>query len=147
MNKVKTIEGIKRARQVHEIQMKKIKTLVSGVWINNPTPEKQTECGFGKWLYDENNHIRDLLGELFYNNIETLHGRWHTEYARMYDMFYKKKKSGFFTNLFSTTQATDMELDKAKLYCSELETTTNELLKAIDISQKRLNALPESKFY
>lgn len=147
MNKEKTIEGIVKAKRVHEIQMKKIKTLVSGVWINNPTAAAKTECDFGKWLYDENNHIRELLGDLFYTNIETLHSRWHMEYARIYDMFYKKKRSGFLGNIFGSNKATEMELDKAKLYCSELEITTSELLKAIDVSQRRLKALPESKFY
>jgi len=146
MNKVETIEGIVRARQFHEIQMKKIKTIGSGVLTNNPTPMAKTECDFGKWLYDENNRIKDLLGDLFYSNIETLHSRWHDEYARIYNMLYKKKKGGLFTNMFGGNKVTDMEIDKAKLYYSELETTTNELLKAIDLSQKRLHALPESKF-
>lgn len=147
MTKVKAIEGIAQAKKIHEIQMKKIKTLVSGTWINNPTPSGKTECDFGKWFYDEDNHLTELLGDLFYSKIEILHDRWHIEYARIYDMFYVKKKVGFFTNMFSTAQATDMELDKAKLYCSELEMTTKELLKVLDVSEKRFNALPESKFH
>ena len=147
MNKEKTIEGLVRAKQVHKMQIKKIKTLVNGVWINNPTSVEKTECDFGKWLYDENNHIKELLGVLFYTNIETLHSRWHMEYTNIYDMLYRKKKSGFFTSMFSSAKATDMELDKAKLYYSELEITTSELLKIIELSEVRLNALPKSKFH
>lgn len=147
MNKEETIEGIARARQFHMIQMKKVKTLISGVEINNPTAAKKTDCDFGKWLYDENNHIKDLLGELFYTNIESLHSRWHTEYTRIYDIFYNKKKSGFFSSMFSAPEVTNIEIDKAKIYCSELEITTSELLKVIDLSQVRLHALPESKFH
>ncbi len=40
-----------------------------------------------------------------------------------------------------------MELDKAKLYYSELEVTTQELLKVLGSSERRISALPESKFY
>lgn len=147
MTKEKTIEGIARAKQVHLMQMKKVKTLISGAEINNPTPVEKTECDFGKWLYDENNHIKELLGDLFYTNMEILHTRWHTEYKRVYEIFCNQKKSGFFSNMFGSTKVTDMEIDKGKLYCSELEITTNELLKIMDVSQVRLHALPENKFH
>jgi hypothetical protein len=40
-----------------------------------------------------------------------------------------------------------LELDRAKLYYSELEETTEELLKALGSSERRIGALKESKFY
>ena len=146
MDKEKTIEAIVKARKSHETQMKKIKTLISGREVDNPTSVAKTECDFGKWLYDENNYIKEVLGSIFYRNLETLHARWHTEYSRVFDIFFKEKKSGFFTKMFNSGKVTDMELDKAKLYYSELEATTNELLNAIASSQRRIEALPESKF-
>ena len=147
MDKEKTIEAIVKARKSHEIQMKKIKTLVRGREIDNPTPVAKTECDFGKWLYDDNNRIKEILGSIFYTNLETLHSRWHTEYSKVFNIFFKEKKSGFLAKMFNSDKVTDMELDKAKLYYSELEATTNELLKVIASSQRRLEALNETKFH
>ena len=147
MDKEKTIEAICNARKAHEIQMKKIQALLSGKEVENPTSVVKTECDFGKWLYDENNHLKELLGSLFYSNLETIHARWHIEYARVFDLYFKGKKGGLLSKMFKSGKVTDMELDKAKLYYSELEATTNELLKVIGSSQRRIEALNERKFH
>ena len=147
MDKEKTIEAICNARKAHENQMKKIQALLNGKEVENPTSVVKTECDFGKWLYDENNHLKEVLGELFYTNLETLHARWHLEYARVFEIFFKRKKKGFFSKAFGSDKVDGMELDKAKLYYSELEATTNELLKAIASSQRRIEALKEGKFH
>ena len=147
MDKEKTIEAICNARKAHETQMKKIQTLLSGKEVENPTSVAKTECDFGKWLYDENNHLKEILGSLFYSNLETIHARWHIEYARVFDLYFKGKKGGLLSKMFKSDKVTDMELDKAKLYYSELEATTTELLKAIASSLRRVEALNERKFY
>ena len=147
MDKEKTIEAIANAKKAHENQMKKIEALLKGKEVENPTAVLKTECEFGKWLYDENNHLKELLGGLFYSNLETLHGRWHIEYSRVFEIFFKPKKKGFFSKAFSSGKVDGMELDKAKLYYLELEATTKELLKAISSSQRRIEALREEKFY
>jgi hypothetical protein len=45
-----------------------------------------------------------------------------------------------------TPKIDEMELDKVKLYFSELKVTTKELLKILGSSERRISALPESKF-
>jgi len=147
MDKLQTVEAIVNARKAHESQMKKIEALLKGKEVENPTAVLKTECEFGQWLYDDNNHLKELLGELFYTNLETLHGRWHIEYSRLFEIFFKPKKKGFFSKAFGGDKVDGMELDKAKLYYSELEATTNELLKAISSSQRRIEALKEEKFH
>ena len=147
MDKERTIEAICSARKAHENQMKKIQTLLNGKKVENPTSVLKTECDFGKWLYDENNQLKKLLGSLFYSNLESLHARWHLEYTRVFDIFFKGKKGGLLSKMFKSAKVTDMELDKAKLYYSELEATTAELLKAIGSSQRRIEALNETKFH
>jgi len=147
MNKEKTIEAIVNARKAHENQMKKIESLLKGKEVDNPTAVLKTECAFGKWLYDENSHLKEILGSIFYNNLESLHARWHIEYLRVFEIFFKPKKKGFFSKAFGSNKIDEMEFDKAKLYYSELETTTSELLKVITSSQRRLEALREEKFY
>jgi len=146
MDKEKTIEAIINARKAHENQMKKIVALLNGKEVENPTAVSQRECDFGKWLYADNNRLKNILGTLFYTNLETLHTKWHVEYSTLFKIFFKPKKKGFFSKAFGSQKVGGMELDKAKLYYSELEITTGELLKAIASSQRRLEALNEKKF-
>jgi len=147
MNKEKTVEAIINARKAHESQMKKIVSLLNGKKVENPTAVSKTECDFGKWLYEDNNRLKEILGTLFYTNLETLHAKWHIEYTRLFEIFFKSQKKGFFSKAFGSKKVDDMELDKAKLYYSELEETTTQLLNAINSSQRRIEALNESKFY
>ena len=147
MDKEKTIEAVVNARKAHESQMKKIVALLKGKEVNNPTAVLKTECDFGKWLYADDSNLKELLGSLFYTNLENLHARWHIEYSRLFEIFFKnKKKTGFFSKMFGSDKVGDMELDRAKVYYSELEATTNELLKVIASSQRRIEALGEDKF-
>jgi hypothetical protein len=146
MNKDETLEAIQKARLSHETQMAKIKSVINGDEVKDPTAVLKTECEFGKWLYDDNNHVQKILGSQFYNNIETLHSRWHTEYTKIFNIFFKNRKKSFFSKIMGTDKVDEMELDKAKLYYSELLETTNDLLKALDTSQRRIQALGDSKF-
>ena len=147
MDKEKTLESIQNARKAHEAQMDKIKAAINGESVKNPTAVAKTKCAFGIWLYDDENHLRDILGSFFYDNMEVLHAKWHSEYFRIYEILFKDKKKGFFSKITGSSKVSDMDLDKAKLYYTELEVTTQELLKALGASERRIGALPESKFY
>lgn len=147
MDKEHTLEAINNARNAHISQMDKIESLIKGEEVQNPTAVAKTECQFGQWLYKNDNHIEDILGSQFYENIEVLHAKWHHEYLRIFKIFFKEKKKSFFSKLFKLNDMDEMELDKAKLYYSELQVTTNELLRALASSERRISALNESKFY
>ena len=147
MNKEKTLESIQKARRAHEAQMVKISILLSGSKPDNPTAVSKTKCEFGMWLYDEENRVREILGAQFYTKLETLHAKWHSEYARIYAMFFKDVKKGFFSKIIGSTQLNQMELDKAKLYYAELKVTTSELLQILGASERRIAALSDSLFY
>ncbi|MEA1892391.1 MAG: CZB domain-containing protein [Campylobacterota bacterium] len=148
MDKEKTLESIQNAVKTHENQMTKIDKALKGDIIKDPTAKSKTECEFGKWLYAEDNHLRDILGSLFYDKVESLHAKWHREYLKVYDLvFLKKEKKGFFSKLTGASTVSDMDVDKARLYYSELQQTTKELLAAMASSERRLSALPETKFY
>ena len=147
MDKLTTIQRIANAKVAHENQMKKIVALLNGKEVENPTPADKKECEFGIWLYSRENRLQEILRVLFYTNLETLHTRWHIEYLRIYDIFFKgKSKKGFLSKMFNANNVEDMLLDKAKLYYSELETTSDELLRALGSSQRRIEALKEEKF-
>lgn len=146
MDKAQSLEAIQNARRAHELQMKKIVAVINGEKVDNPTAVNKTQCDFGKWFYAEDGRLPKLLGALFYNELEVLHAKWHMEYVRLFEIFFQNKKQGFFSKVLGTNKVSDMDLDRAKLYYSELETTTNELLKALGVSERRLGALNESLF-
>ena len=147
MDKNATLESIQKARAAHESQMKKIEALLNGEKVNNPTAVLKTECSFGRWLYDKDSNLERVLGALFYNNIETIHARWHSEYSRLFNVFFiKAEKKSFFSKLMGSSKADGMDIDKGKLYYSELKSTTKELLKVLAVCERRIQALNESKF-
>ncbi len=146
MDKATTLESIQNARKAHLAQMDKIALAIEGQKVEDPTAVTKTECGFGKWLYDDNNRLREILGSFFYDKLELLHDKWHKEYFRIFEIFFKEEKKGFFSKVLGASKISDMDVDKAKLYHSELKTTTEELLKALASSERRISALPESKF-
>lgn len=147
MDKNRTLEAIQNARKAHESQMEKIAAAINGETIDEPTAVAKTKCAFGMWLYDENNHIKEILGSQFYTTMDTYHGKWHNEYLRVFDILFKEKKTGFFSKITGSSKLSPMELDKVKLYYSELQATTNELLKILASSERRLEAMNESKFF
>ncbi|MBA3025637.1 MAG: hypothetical protein FP820_04420 [Sulfurimonas sp.] len=146
MNKSKSLDAIDNARKSHELQMAKIEALVQGREVENPTAVAKTQCEFGKWLYNQDNRVKEILGMQFYTEIETLHGKWHSEYLRVFEIFFKDKKPSFFSMLTGGSKIKVMDLDKAKFYHAELKVTTSELLKVLASSQRRITAMSESKF-
>jgi hypothetical protein len=148
MDKNQTLEAMLKARKSHETQMTKIEAALNGERVENPTSVSKRSCNFGKLLYTEENHMEEILGELFYDRLEKAHAQWHLEYARIYNIFYKEEKKGFFSSLLGSSQKVDgLELDKAKLYYLELEETTKELLNVFGSCERRVSAMSEAKFH
>ena len=146
MDKVQTLKAIEDARNAHIAQMQKIDNWMNSQKVDNPTAVLKTECSFGLWLYKEENRVEDILGNQFYEKIDILHAKWHEEYARVYKIFYKEKKTGFFAKFKKEEEIDSLALDKAKLYYQELQETTEQLLKVIAASHRRIEALSDSKF-
>jgi len=150
MTKSETLEAIEKAKVAHISQMDKMKAAFRGATIENPTSVSKMHCAFGQWLYGENNDfIKTVLGEHFYERLDHEHEAWHAEYSKIYPLLFEKKKEkeGFFAKVFSSTNEPDtLTLDKAKTYYAELETITKQLLNALDKSIRRLGAIDASKF-
>jgi len=147
MNKQETIDAIQRARKAHVDQMNKIKLLVEGKYIDNLTSVLKTQCAFGHWLYGDKESIKNILGVQFYNNLDVAHEEWHMQYSKIYAIFADKKEKRFFSKFFKTEETDNLEIEKTKVYYKELEKITNNLLKFLDASQRRVQALSPSKFY
>lgn len=147
MIKSHALESIEQARLAHINEMHHIELLLKGKKNDKLTSLSKVQCNFGKWLYDDNQHVKKLLGLQFYGELDATHEMWHVEYARIYNIFFnKEKEKGLISKLFSSSKIDSLELDKAKLYYEELNETTQKLLHILDKSKRRLEALNESKF-
>ena len=147
MDKSKTLEAIQNARKSHEAQMIKIEQALNGEYVESPTAVSKIECDFGVWLYGKDNYVKEILGSQFFNKIELNHTKWHGEYLRVYNILFKNRKKSFFSKMVGSSKLDGMELDKVKLYYAELKVTTNDLLKILAVSERRADAMNESKFY
>ncbi len=146
MKKEKALEAIEKAIESHKAQMAKIERLVYAQTVENPTAVSKVQCDFGKWLYNKENHVQEIIGDLFYERLDTLHEKWHKEYFKIFKIFFPDDKKGFFSKLIGSKQVDTLALDKARLYYTEIGETTHDLLVVLSSSQRRMSALSESKF-
>jgi hypothetical protein len=146
MNKEETIEALENAKKLHIQQMDKIKALIQGEEIENPTPVGKMECDFGKIFYGKKDDFFHILGAQFYEKLDLLHEKWHIDYVKINTLFFQEKKGGFFSKLIGSNKINPLDYDKAKLYFVELSSITEELLRLLDASLRRVGALSDSKF-
>jgi len=147
MEKQLILEAIENAKTLHLQQMHKIENLIKGKEVEDPTPIAKTECLFGKFLYDDQNELYQMLGEQFFHKLDILHEQWHKQYFKIYNIYFNKSGGGFISKLFGSKKIDPLDADKAKLYFVELREITDELIHAIDVSKRRLTALSASKFH
>jgi len=147
MDKQATLAAMEKAKTSHEAQMAKIETLLDGVEVSHPTPVVKIECSFGQWLYNDENHLEDILGTQFYKKLDTQHEAWHTQYIKIYNIFFKDKKSGFFAGLLGKNKVDDLLVDKAKMYFTELQPISAELIHTLESSHRRVTAMSDAKFH
>lgn len=127
--------------------MTKIEDLIKGMDVPNPIAAAKEKCEFGKWLYSYDNQMKDILGELFYQRLETLHKKWFADYMKIFEMFIHEDEKNFLSKLLNASNISSLDLNKAKLYFVELTEITKELLIYLKKSERRLNAMNESKFH
>ena len=146
MNKKDMIVGIEHAREAHIEQIEKVASLIEGEYVRNLTPISKKKCEFGHWLYGDEERMKKILGEQFYENLDIIHENWHIIYAKIYVIFIREEEGGFFSKIFKRHKISPLEYEKAKVYYKDLERITDDLLRLLDASQRRVLALNESKF-
>jgi len=147
MTKSQSIEAIDNARLAHIQQMDKIEAILHGQNVDNPTSVSKMKCDFGQWLYGkENESIQSILGAQFYEQLDVMHERWHSEYAKIYDILFKEKKQGLFSKMFNKNKIDSLTVDRVTIYYVELQETTKQLLHILDKSKRRMEAINESKY-
>jgi len=147
MRKEDMIEAIEDAKNLHLEQMQKIKSEMAGKKVENPTALGKMECECGLWFHANEKIMIDILGLQLFERLDKNHEQWHVDYENIYNLFFKEEgKKGFLSKIIAATSSDMMKIDKGKLYFSELQKDTKELLKTSEIALRRVAALSNSKF-
>ena len=144
-NKNRMIEALKNARKSHKLQMGTISSMINGDKVTEKLELDKNKCEFGKWLYNDTNRVKSILGSQFYAILDDEHTRWHSECQKISDILAVEKK-GVISKLLGSEKPDHMRFEKAEIYYAQLELKTEELLKILTSSERRLVALHESKF-
>jgi len=140
------LQAIENAKHIHLEQMNKIKLEIAGKEVQNPTALGKMDCECGIWFYAHEKEMKNVCGLQLFERLDKSHEKWHIDYANIYNLFFKEEKKGFFSKIIGFGKQNEMKLDKAKLYFSELQKDTEELLLVSDSAIRRVSALRESKF-
>jgi len=151
MDKLQTVTLMEDLKLLHQFQMHKIELLIDQKDVDELTTTSKTQCPFGELLYANEIHLTNILGLIFFKKIDTFHDSWHREYIKVYDIFEdystsKNRKKGFFSKFAGVSKVSEMDIDEAKLYYSELISISSELISTLDMCKRRVSALSETKF-
>lgn len=139
--------AIKKAKQSHMVQLDRIDCLIRGIPVStDPTPVSQKECLFGTWLYGNEPQLRELIFNQNFEEIERLHTLWHEEYARIHQVFYPETQGLLSKFMGKKQSASEQARERAKVYFNDLKNVTEQLIRKVESIEKRINALPASKF-
>lgn len=143
MNKQQSIASLEEAKRFLDYQMKNIKCLIDGKPRGTLGSIYKMNCDFGHWLYDEENNFKSLLGFIFYRELDAHHTQWHEVYRKIYLMYFEEPKPG---EPAREKKISDMDVDKCKLYYTDLVKSTEAIEKCLVSCKRRLEALSEEKF-
>jgi len=148
MDKQEILGHLRAARRAHIAWVQRAKALVAGVPLSeDQIPVNATECKFGFWFYEEGIRLKKLPNFQIIDDIERLHIELHDEYLKIFQIFFGGNK-GFFAKIFNFKKKKISPEDKkyAQIILSDLEKTSEELLKNINLLERRIEALQESTF-
>jgi len=147
MNKSQMLDAIQNAKMLHIEQMKKIKDVIDGKSVTDPTPLSKTECECGIWFYNNEEVMKNILGAQLFERLDKNHENWHKDYLDIYNIFFKEEiKVSLFSKVLGKGKFDAMTIDKAKLYFAQLQKSTEELLKVSESALRRVAALQDTKF-
>ena len=140
--KERCIEQIQQVKESHFKLMSEIDYALHGVEIEYRKPLGKRECQFGKWFYSSD-LAKIILGPQMYEKLEQTHAQWHEIYAKVHLTIFPK--NGIFGKLMQPKPSLE-EVDKAKAYFDDLKKLTEEFAAALEVAQKRAQALSDTKF-
>lgn len=143
MTKTECISFLKKTKNEYNSKLLRVNCLLNTSFSNgNITEINKENSMIGKWIYEESAQAKDICGNLFYKQAESLHLSWCEDFNKIVEVYSKSTKKGF---LFKK-KIDDFSKDKIKAYLDDLQNTTQQLKLRIDKILMRISALPDSKF-
>jgi mevalonate kinase len=149
MNKEEILSQLRVAKAAHVSWVQRAKLLIEGFTINETSiPVNSTECQFGKWFYSDGQRLNDIRNNPIESmqEIESLHFKLHDVYLNIYKIYYDLEKKGFFSKVFGKKKKVSDE-DKllAKKYYNEMDAISQELVKALNLMERRINVVNDEE--
>jgi len=150
MERKDIIEHLRAAKSAHIKWVQKAKLLINGLHVEEDNiPVDATECKFGKWFYSEGqilNSLSNIPSEEI-ESIEELHSKLHDEYLEIFNIYFNKSKASFLCKIFGLKRRniSDEEHESARNFYNNLEIISKDLLKEINILEKKLIEVSEEE--
>ena len=147
MTKQEMIDAIEVASQIHNDQMQKVRVIVKGEDVDEPTPLGKMECACGEWFYGNKEIMIKIFGHQLFERLDTLHEQWHEEYAKIYEIYleHQKRKEGVIGKLFFHNLNAKQRHQLREHYLA-LKDVTDALMEVTQSALRRVFALPDVKF-
>lgn len=140
------ITALRDARKALLTQMYTLNSMIKATKVKEELVVDKYKCGFGKWLYNEDNRLKHILGSQLYVKLEQEHIRWHSECHKIFDILSTEENKGLLSKMINSKKYNRMKAEKASIYFEQLQLQTEELLKILASSERRLEVLHDSKF-
>ena len=149
MTKEQVLHQLHSAKASHVAWLQRARMLVEGLKINEDAiPINSTVCGFGKWFYSDGqrlNVIRNIPSECM-NDLERFHNDLHDIYMKIYKIYYVLNTSDRLLSIFGKKKSiSEAEKTLSKYYYDEMDIISKKLLKALDLMERRVNALSSNE--
>lgn len=147
MDRNDILEHIKGARRAHQKWVESANAIVCDLAADtNDTPVDHTKCNFGRWFYSEGIKLAKLDKLDYIDQIDKKHQQLHTEYKKIYNIYFAQDNRSFFGKLFNTKPIIFYDdKQRAKRSCQELREISEELLNLLELLEKHIALLPRAE--
>ena len=143
MTKQEIFEQIRKAKMGHKRWVSYAKAIHMGIPVDkNAVPMLETECGFGKWYYNEGQAFSGLSS---YQAIEQPHAMLHNQYMRLFKARRKPRKTGLFVSKKMAIKEKNEGLDKMMDQLLQVSELLMQGLKDLEDDIKSMNDSEISK--
>ena len=142
MKKEHILKGIEYVRHIHKANLQHIEFCLRGMPLKeHPIPPSPAQCAINEWLINDAEALTPFFGVTFLKELVALHEQWHTEFAKIYTLYYPNENNGGFIGKFIKSkrkELTPMELERARAYQTDLLQTSEVFLKKLSLLERRV---------
>ena len=151
MHRTKVLKILKDFETIQLEKMQQVEAAMHAKGVLDPVSVNADECELGKSLLSYKELLHELVGSQIQHKIESLHEKWHQEFAKFDAIFFHKKNASLFVKLtgrvFGRYGITEQEFLLAQRYYEALAEISGELLYYLEAAIHRVEALSLDKFH